>query len=162
MNYRKAEISDIPQLIQMRVAYLKEDYGNLEDYVIEKIESSLPDYFNRHLNNDLSAFIAEENNLIIATTLLLVVEKPANPSFITGKTGSVLNVFTRQEYRRKGIAKVLMQMLIKEAEEKELDFIELKATNDGRHLYKQMGFQEEKSSKTDMKLNLQELIMFKG
>ncbi len=36
---------------------------------------------------------------------LLIVEKPMSPSFITGKTGTVLNVYTKPEYRNKGYAK---------------------------------------------------------
>lgn len=156
--YRKADEMDIPQLVKMRIDYLTDDYGELEDYVKEKIRSGLPEYFERHLTKDMSAFVAIEDEDIIATVLLLIIEKPANPSYMNGKIGNVLNVYTRPEYRRKGLAKTLMQMLIKESEEKQLDFIELKATKDGFNLYKQLGFKEVKSKNTDMKMLLQEPI----
>lgn len=47
---------------------------------------------------------------------LLITEKPANPSFVSGRTGTVLNVYTKPEYRRLGIARSLMRELLAEAE----------------------------------------------
>ena len=38
-----------------------------------------------------------------------------SPAFITGKTGTVLNVYTRQEYRKQGYAKQLMNVLLEDA-----------------------------------------------
>ena len=152
MKYRRAENSDIDSLVNMRIAYLNDDYGFLDVITEEKIKKSLPDYFSKHLNCDLFAYLAEDDNAnIVATALLLVFEKPANPSFITGKTGSVLNVFTDKNHRRLGIAKHLMEMLLSDAEKMKLDFVELKATKDGYPLYKKIGFLDEKSSYTPMK-----------
>ncbi len=152
MKYRKAKNSDIDSLVNMRIAYLNDDYNGLDKLTEKQIKKSLPDYFSNHLNQNLFAYIAEDDNMnIVATALLLVSEKPANPNFITGKTGTVLNVFTNKPYRRHGIAKALMEMLLSDSKNLGLDFVELKATKDGYPLYKKMGFLEEKSSYTPMK-----------
>ena len=152
MNYRIATNSDIDSLVNMRIAYLNDDYGVLDEITEEKIKKSLPDYFSKHLNHDWFAYLSEDDNMcIVATALLLVAEKPANPNFITGKTGAVLNVYTDKNYRRLGIAKHLMEMLLSDAEKMRLDFVELKATKDGYPLYKKIGFLEEKSNYTSMK-----------
>ena len=55
------------------------------------------------------------------------------------------------EYRRQGIAFRLMNRLLKAAEELELDFVELKATEDGYRLYKSLGFEDTVSKYHNMK-----------
>lgn len=106
------------------------------------IETNLPDYFIRRLNNDITAYVARNEQEIVSCAFLLVVEKPISPAFIIEKTGAVLNVYTRPNYRRKEYAKRLMNMLLSDAVDKNLSLIELKATEDGYHLYKSFGFQD--------------------
>ena len=57
-------------------------------------------------------------------------------------TETVLNVYTRQEYRKQGYAKQLMNVLLEDAKANALSVIELKATEDGYHLYKTVGFED--------------------
>lgn len=151
MIYEKAQLSLINELVNMRIAYLNADYNGLDKSTIKKITSSLPSYFKKHLNKDLFAYIAREKNSIIATAFLLIIEKPANPSFITGKTGTVLNVFTNKTYRRRGISKTLMKMLLDDSRDINLDFVELSATEDGYNLYKNLGFKDVNSKYKEMK-----------
>ena len=42
-----AEITDVDQLVELRLAYLNEDYGDLSEDVRKKIRQDLPDYFKR-------------------------------------------------------------------------------------------------------------------
>ncbi len=147
----KATVNDVDALIQMRLEYLTEDYGSLTDEQIIKIKSSLPDYYRKHINKDLLIYVARNNDSIVSCCFLLVSEKPANPSFINGRIGSVLNVYTKPEYRKQGIAKKLMNQLISDANGMELDYIELKATDEGYHLYKSLGFQDTESKYHNMK-----------
>ena len=58
----------------------------------------------------------------------LIVEKPMSPAFINGRTGMVLNVYTCPSYRRRGCAKIIMEVLLSEAKKMEISVIELKAT----------------------------------
>lgn len=150
MIFEKATLEDIDELVAMRIAYLVEDYNGLQDSEKEKIEKSLPDYYKKHLNQDLIICVARENK-IASCVFLLITEKPANPSFISGKTGTVLNVYTKPEYRKRGLASKLMNMLLEEAKERKLDFVELKATEDGYPLYKAIGFEESVSKYKQMK-----------
>ena len=141
MNYRRAGKEDVMQLTALRMAYLEEDYGVLDAKIYEAIAEQLPFYFLRHLEQDCFAYVAEtENALLVASALLVVSEKPANPSFITGRTGTVFNVYTQPPYRRQGNAEVLMRMLLYDAQAMDLDYVELKATSDGIPLYEKLGF----------------------
>lgn len=151
MNYRMADKNDIEKLVNIRISYLKEDFGEISDESFKTICESLPEYFVKHLNNDIFAFIAENDDIVVSSAFLLIVEKPANPCFVTGKIGNVLNVYTVPGHRRKGSAGRLMDMLINFGREKNIDYIELKATDVGYPLYKKLGFVENVSSYTDMK-----------
>lgn len=135
MDFRKAVKSDISQLVEMRLGYLKEDRSYLTEEEIKKLKDSLPKYFENHLGKDITIYVCEDNKEIISTVFLLVIEKPGNPSFITGKTGTVLNVFTKSEYRKQGIAGKLMNMMLEDAKDMNLSYVELQATNMGKPLY---------------------------
>lgn len=151
MTYEKARPDDTEELTALRVVYLLEDYGEIPQNKLAMISDSLPAYFRSHLNKDLFAFICRTDNVIAGCCFLYVSEKPANPSFINGKTGTVLNVYTRPQYRRKGIARELIKMLLSESEKMHLDFVELKSTDAGYNLYKSLGFDDVVSKYHNMK-----------
>lgn len=146
-----ADLKDINELVQMRLDYLTEDYGGLTEIQSEKIRNQLPMYYHNHLNKDLFVYVVRFEK-IISCSFLLVSQKPANPSFINGMTGTVLNVYTKPEFRKKGIAGKIMEFLIFDAKKMKLDFIELKATDDGYNLYKSVGFEDSFSEYHNMKI----------
>lgn len=154
MVIRKAGINDIEELIKIRIAYLKEDYGNISSEQIEQLKKQLPEYYINHSDRDMITYIAEENSEIISSVFLIVIEKPANPTFMSGKIGNILNVYTKPEYRKKGIAGQLLKSAVNEAREMNLSYLELKSTKAGFNLYKELGFEEEHSSYIPMKFKL--------
>ena len=109
VNVEKAGINDIDALVKMRLEYLIEDKGNLNDSEVIEIKRELPDYFKKHISNDLCIFVVREEQTIVACAFLLVIEKPMSPAFINGKTGTVLNVYTCPDYRHKGYARLIME-----------------------------------------------------
>lgn len=153
MIFEKATIKDINMLTDLRLAYLQEDLGVITDK--ELIQESLPGYYEKHLNKDLMVYVARDEEDIVSCAFLLIVEKPMSPSFITGKTGTVLNVYTKPEYRNKGYAKKMMTMMLEDATEQDVSVIELKSTEDGYLLYKSVGFEDVVVKYHNMKIVLQ-------
>ena len=151
MTAEYAGISDIDDLVKMRLSFLREDRGFLEDAEAEAIQKSLPGYFRTHLDRDLFVYVVRESQSIVSCAFLLIVEKPMSPAFINGRTGMVLNVYTCPSYRRKGCAKRIMEALLSEAKKMEISVIELKATEDGYPLYRSVGFMEDDSKYHRMK-----------
>ena len=151
MQCRQANEADISRLIDMRLAFLSEDYGGLTIEQTDAIAAQLPDYFKGHLNRDLLVYVCEDNASIVSTVFLLVTEKPANPSYLTGTTGTILNVYTLPQCRKRGIAGTLMKMAMHEAKRRKLSYLELKATQAGSSLYHELGFVPEKSENIPMK-----------
>lgn len=155
MIFDKATIEDIGVLTDLRIAYLNEDLGVISNENLELMQASLPSYYEKHLNKDLMAYVARDEMDIVSCAFLLIVEKPMSPSFITGKTGAVLNVYTKPDYRKKGYAKKLITTMLEDAKAEGLSIIELKATEDGYSLYKSVGFEDVVARYHNMKIVLQ-------
>lgn len=154
MNIYKATLDDIDDLIRLRIDFLTMDQGRLSDQNEKDIRSQLKVYLAKHIPlEDFIAVIAKHPTGKIASAAFLIIqERPANPSFITGLTGTLLNVVTYPEFRRKGIASQVIGKIISEAKRKRVSSIDLNATDDGKNLYKKLGFVE--PSYTSMRLKL--------
>ena len=147
-----ADKKDIPELIRLRLAYMKDDFGSVSVQQEKDMRNHLPSYFERHLNSDLIAFVARKEDRLIAAAYLLVVEKPASPFLPNGLDGEVLSVFTEEEYRRKGICTKLISRLIDYGRERKLCRISLCATSDGYPVYRKLGFKDKVQKYTDMRI----------
>ena len=113
---RKATLNDIELLIRLRIDYLTEDIGRLTKAEETAIRKQLSGYFAKHIpNNTFIAIFAELDSVVASTAFLAASEKPASPSFITGVTGTLLNVLTYPKYRRKGIASKVVEAVKKTA-----------------------------------------------
>lgn len=154
VTYRKATHNDVELLIRLRLDFLTEDRGDLGKDTTEAIISQLRDYFARQMNKSFVALLAEDNGQAVSAVFMAVAGKLANPSFITGKTATILNVYTYPEYRRKGIATQLLTMMIEEAKTMDISYLELSATDAGKPLYEKPGFIKRQSKHTEMRLEL--------
>ena len=154
MTFEKATAADMEALTNLRIAYLKEDFEVIDEADLLTLQNTLPDYFERHLNRDLMVYVAREQDTIVSCAFLLIVEKPMSPAFITGKTGTVLNVYTMPPHRRKGLASKLMTMMLEDAAAQQLSVVELKATDDGYSLYQKLGFVDAVSHYRQMKYTI--------
>ncbi len=159
MNVDKAGLNDTNALVQLRLDFLTEDNGSLDERDIAAIQENLPGYFLDHLDRDLFIYVMRDGQTIVSCAFLLIVEKPMSPAFINGKTGIVLNVYTLPSARRKGYAKAIMNTLLAEAEEMELAVVELKATEAGYPLYRSVGFTDDCSRYHMMKWKNQDSLV---
>ena len=151
MDVEQANVADVDELVELRVAYLTEDNGTLDEGDEAAIRTGLPGYFEAHLGRDLHAHVVREGGRIASCAFLIVVEKPMSPAFPSGRTGIVLNVYTHPGHRRRGYARQVMETLLADARELGLSSVELQATDDGYPLYLSIGFSDDKSKYHRMK-----------
>jgi ribosomal protein S18 acetylase RimI-like enzyme len=141
MKIYKAGLNDIEDLVQLRVDYLRMDKGKLSDEEEKAIRSQSKIYFAKHIHSgDFLAFIAQIDGKIASAAFLLVQDRPAIPPSMTGITGTLFNVITYPEYRKRGIASRIVQTIIREAEDMGLSSIDLSSTEEGKTLYEKIGF----------------------
>ena len=153
-NVEQASMKDVDELIELRLAYLTDDFGTLSDDEYEMLPAQIGPYLDHYMGRDLRVFVARGEHGIAACAWLLMVAKPPSPRFPHGRTGVLFNVYTRPEARRQGLASRVMQVLLDEARSLQLDVVELHATDDGYPLYQSLGFADDSSTHKPMRLML--------
>lgn len=135
--YRKLTDNELDIFIKMRINQLREE-GAKEDI---DLEPALRDYYRRHMaDGTFISWIAADDEKIIGTSGISIVEKPPYFSCPSGKIGLLSSMFTDKEYRRKGIAKKLLSMVINEAREQGCGTVQITASDMGVLLYSDFGF----------------------
>lgn len=155
MNARKAGLGDLELLIKLRIDYLTEEKGLLSRREQEDIEEKLRVYLQKWIpNGGFMAFVAEEDGSVCSSAFLSVVERPPRTAFSSYLVGTVYNVFTYPEHRRKGAATRVMDALLEEARLQNIASVDLLATADGKPLYEKLGFKIAKYTPMQKKIIL--------
>ncbi len=89
---------------------------------------------------DQTTILAMEQEEVIGCATLCYIRMMPTFSHPTGKRAHLMNVYTREQYRRQGIAARMVEMLIREARDRGVTEISLDATESGRLLYEKLGF----------------------
>jgi len=137
INILKATNDDLDMVMSSRIEMLKVVNGLSEDTSFDKeFIASTREYFE---NSFQTTVLAVDNDVIGCATICYIKIMPTfdHPS---GKRAHIMNVYTRYNYRRKGIAFQMMKILIEDAKQKGVTEISLDATELGRPLYEKFGF----------------------
>jgi GNAT superfamily N-acetyltransferase len=141
-------------------ARMFQDMGLVPDELFESFRTKALDRLGKALaSGDYFGWLASRRNApqkIIAGAGVIIREVPPFPirhkngeiTIAEGRQGLIVNVFTEPEWRRRGLAKLLMNTIIAWSREQNLDGLVLHASDDGRALYEQLGF----ISTTEMRL----------
>lgn len=152
ITIRTANKSDIETLIKFRFMYMTDVEGELSEHQKASLNSQLPEYFEKHMGNDFTAYLAEDNGKAVSVIFMVRLEKPASVHFLSGSTCYLMNVYTELEYRRLGIASQILDRLISDAKSEGITCIDLSATEMGKHVYLKKGFIER--GNTEMRMEL--------
>ena len=139
ITFRKLNENDLDVFIKMRINQLCEE-GAKEDI---DLEPALRDYYLCHLSDGtFVSWLALDNDRIIGTSGMSIVEKPPYFGCPSGKIGLLSSMFTDPSYRRKGIAKTLLSKVIDEAKTQGCGTVQITASNMGVLLYSDYGFEK--------------------
>ena len=137
VTYRKLTDKELDVFIDMRINQLREE-GAKEDI---DLRPALKDYYQRHMANDtFVSWLAVDNEKIIGTSGMSIVEKPPYFGCPSGKIGLLSSMFTDKSYRRQGIAKELLSRVVNEAKERGCGTVQITASDMGVLLYTNFGF----------------------
>ena len=138
VEIRIATNDDIELLMSSRLEMLKVVNNLPADYEYsEEIVRESRDYF---LNGDHITVLAVDGGEVIGCASMSFMWIMPTFSHPTGKRAHLMNVYTRSEYRRQGIARKMVNMLIDETWKRGATEISLDATKMGRPLYESLGF----------------------
>lgn len=146
--YKKADINDIEDLIDLKIK--QNIYTCNRDGLIlqnEKIaRENIKKVLLQQLNETIYFFIAidKSNNRTVASNGVVVHQMVPSALFLNGKKAYITSVYTDEDYRCKGIQKVLMQMSLDFLKKIECKKIELDAVNPHAiKLYEKFGFKKD-------------------
>ena len=150
MRFRRADLSDIDRLAEIRKKQLQ-DEGMKPD---TDMDAELRAYFHEMMSKgELIEWVAEteesdtingkpvDAGRIIATAAIVFMTFPPAFTNPTGRKGYVANVYTADEYRGQGLARKLMQKLEQEALERGITVLVLHASKMGRKVYAKQGYE---------------------
>ena len=138
IEFRIATVGDIDLMMSSRLEMLHVVNDLSDDYEFsdELIDYSR-DYF---LNGDQTTVLALDGQAVIGCASMSYMTIMPTFSHPTGKRAHLMNVYTNSNYRRQGIARRMVTMLIDDAWTKGATEISLDATTMGRPLYESLGF----------------------
>lgn len=152
MEYRVTDANDIDMLMDVRLSMLRIVNDLPADYIFDdELVVSSRRYF---LEGDQTTVVAVNDGRCVACASMSYIEIMPTFSHSSGKRAHLMNVYTEENYRRRGIAKHLVNMLIGDARAHGATEISLDATESGRPLYESVGF---KASEECMVIDIQQL-----
>mgnify|MGYP000238388697 FL=1 len=152
MEYRVTDANDIDMLMDVRLSMLRIVNDLPADYIFDdELVVSSRRYF---LEGDQTTVVAVDDGRCVACASMSYIEIMPTFSHPSGKRAHLMNVYTEKDYRRRGIARQLVNMLIGDARAHGATEISLDATESGRPLYESMGF---KASEECMVIDIQQL-----
>ena len=137
MKIREITLDDIDLLVRLRFDFINMIGVELSDEQEAALKKQLNEYYRKHISlGDFVAFLAVGEEEVMAAAFMVINERPAGGAFITGITGTLLNVITYPAYRKKGYATLLIEALIQRARELNVTAIDLNATQMGKRYIK--------------------------
>lgn len=141
LNYKKAVLEDIEILTETRIIVLRAANQLSDDVEMYDVKEHSYLYYQKALSEDSHvAYLVFDGNEFVGAggiSFFQVMPKFHNP---TGKKAYIMNMYTKPEYRRKGIAYKILDLLVAEAKQRGIHAISLEATDMGKPLYEKYGF----------------------
>ena len=147
---REATANDIPEILRQR-RRMYEDMHYPDLIALDSMASLSSTYLKTAMaNGSFRAWLAADGDRIVAGGAVIISPWPAHPYDLECRRATILNVYTDPEFRRRGIARQLMQTIIAWCKREGFARVTLHASDDGRHLYESLGFE----ASNEMRLNL--------
>ena len=139
--YRKATAEDTGLLTETRIEVLRAANGLSADADMAEVEKQSRAYYEEALRDGThTAYLVFDGSRFVGAggiSYYRVMPTYHNPS---GYKAYIMNMYTRPEYRRMGIAYRTLDLLVQEARDRGISCITLEATAMGRPLYEKYGF----------------------
>ena len=140
-DYHRATLKDIDILVRTRVEVLRAANHLDDDVDMSEVEQASREYYMKALQDGShTAYLVYENGSCIGTGGISYYRVMPTYHIPTGRKAYIMNMYTKPEYRRQGIARKMLDLLIQDARAQGIYDISLEATDEGRLLYENYGF----------------------
>ncbi|MEJ9227471.1 GNAT family N-acetyltransferase [Priestia aryabhattai] len=137
----RASVSDIKEIIKLRVSLLKE----VNEIQTEEEEAQITHATKNYLETEISnqnfvSYIAKNDEEVVSVSGVSFFKRPPYLENLQGVEAYILNMYTLPSHRNQGLARQLLEKCIEECKKRGVKRIWLHASKDGEPLYKSMGF----------------------
>ncbi len=141
LDIRAATVNDVSEILRQRRA-MYEDMEYRDADALAAMVSVSADYLTKALSDgSFRAWLASVGDRDVAGGAIIISPWPAHPYDWECRRATILNVYTYPVYRRQGIARKLMNMMVDWCRREGFAGVSLHASPDGRHLYESLGFE---------------------
>ena len=141
LTYKRATLEDIDVLTETRIEVLRAANKLPDDTDMSEVKKQSYDYYKKALRDGTHiAYLIFEGERFAGAggvSFFQIMPTYHNPS---GKKAYIMNMYTRPDYRRRGIAYKTLDLLVKDAKSMGITNIFLEATDMGCPLYEKYGF----------------------
>ena len=141
ITYHIATQADIEILVDNRILFALELSTGHNEEAIQLLREQMTNYFKKATaENSCISFIAKCDGIVAGIGSVHLREMPGNFKNPSGKWGYIMNMYTVPEFRRNGICKTILNLLVEEGKKQGITAFELHATKSGEKVYTQEGF----------------------
>lgn len=150
---RRAELSDVQTLVNLRIAYLRELEGFGDDVDLVALSEATRRYFIRKMpSGDYLAWVAlarpapspelrgRLHAKVVGTAGLFMVDRPPGVGVLSAREARLINVYVTDGWRGRGLANALIGACIETARRANVHRILVDDTPRGRQIYERAGF----------------------
>ena len=150
ITIRPGTLADIPAIVHHR-RRMCEDMGYSDDAALSAMVRATADYLEKTIpDGSFRSWLACDGTRVVAGGAVIISPWPAHAYEPVCHRATILNIYTEPEYRRRGIARQLMETIIAWCKEQGFARVTLHASEYGKPLYQSLGFEES----NEMRLNL--------
>lgn len=137
---REGRVEEVDRLVALRCAMF-EGMGQDDPEVLGRVAEASRKYFLENMPTGLfRVWVVEIDGELVGSVGLVVHSVPPGPSNTAGKVGYIMNLVTLPAWRRRGIARALLQHALDVLRAEGVPVASLHASSDGRGLYEELGF----------------------
>ena len=137
---REATVRDL-ETIRHHRRRMCEDMGHREAAVLDRMVADCRGLLRRWLEEGAyRGWLVEREGTVVAGGGLIVSTWLPNAADPQDRRATILNVYTEPAHRRQGLARGLMETMLRWCREQGFRAVTLDASDDGRALYESMGF----------------------
>lgn len=138
---RQATLADAPLIVTHR-RRMFEDMGIADKGLLDAQEIGFQGWLRERLETGRYRgwFAVNAAGAVVAGAGLWLLDWPPGPTGIAPFRGYILNVYTEPAYRKRGLARGLVQAIIEWCHSQGITAISLHASDQGRPVYESLGF----------------------
>jgi GNAT superfamily N-acetyltransferase len=152
ISIRVATPADIPILIHHRRS-MWWDMGRRDAAVLEQMDAAAQEYFSSAVpDGSYQGFLAiGESGEVVGGGGVVISPWPGSFRQEKPRRAMILNMYVEKPYRRRGIARALMEAMIEWCRKEEFGYVGLHASDEGRPLYEKLGFRPTNEMRLELK-----------